>query len=412
MDDCIEYPLDPGATFTPAPPVGELPARYRSAFSMWFKGRKPDGSLILPTPEEVKKAPERHLENLRAHLQGALQVELFTLPPYLTALLSIPDGQANLWPAQVMRSVIMEEMLHMTLVANLLNAVGGQVVLDEGCILQRYPSRIPFSGLAFDVELQPLSSEGINTLRKVEVPEQLAPKNPPKDYDLGFTSLSEYYFVVESMLHTLSEALGEGAVFSGERARQFPASSYYGGGGRVVEVHDLASAMRAINEISLQGEGGRPGDPKRTEERPVSVFVDDRREGEVYTPTHFFRFDELLRGRRYVWGDRPGAPTGAPLSIDFEAIYPMLPNPHQSDFADWPEIARALARFNGTFTGLLLQLHGAFAGHHDRFKHAVALMYELKYQGQALMRTPNPRVPGCTVGTPFEWNAEAVIEKP
>lgn len=406
MENCKGTPLDPGAHFTSKPPVGTLPERYRAAFSMWFVGRRPDGSLIMPTVADVKQDPDRNIANLQAHLQGALQVELFTLPPYLSSLLSIQEGAANLWSSQVLRSVIMEEMLHMTLAANILNAVGGQVVLNEPCVLQRYPSRIPFSGLAFEVGLQSLSCENINTFRKIEVPEQLAPRNPPKDFDLGFTSLSEYYFVVESMLCTLCEALGEERVFCGDPARQFPASSYYGGGGRVVHVHDLSSALRAIREISLQGEGGRPGDPRQTDLQPLSVFVDDPREGETRTPTHFFRFDELLRGQRYVPGDEPGQPTGAAIPVDFKQVYAMAPNPHVDDFSDWPEQAAVLSEFNRIFTQLLLTLHQAFSGEHQQFEQAVGLMYQLKYQGKNLMRTPNPVAPGKSLGVSFEWYAK------
>jgi hypothetical protein len=61
---------------------------------------------------------------LRAHLQWALELEHSTIPPYLCALYSIPEG-SNPEAAEVVRSVFMEEMLHMTLVANVLNAVGG-----------------------------------------------------------------------------------------------------------------------------------------------------------------------------------------------------------------------------------------------------------------------------------------------
>ena len=67
------------------------------------------------------------LDSLRSHLQTALEVELSTVPPYLCALYSIKPG-ANPESSRLIRSVVMEEMLHMTLVANLLNAVGGKPV--------------------------------------------------------------------------------------------------------------------------------------------------------------------------------------------------------------------------------------------------------------------------------------------
>ena len=69
------------------------------------------------------------LEALRRHLQWALELEHSTIPPYLCALYSIRED-ANPAAAELVRSVFMEEMLHMTLVANVLNAVGGAHAAD------------------------------------------------------------------------------------------------------------------------------------------------------------------------------------------------------------------------------------------------------------------------------------------
>ena len=65
------------------------------------------------------------LESLREHLQWAIELEHFTLPPYLCALYSL-DAIRNPEASEVVASVLVEEMLHMTLAANLLNAVGGR----------------------------------------------------------------------------------------------------------------------------------------------------------------------------------------------------------------------------------------------------------------------------------------------
>ena len=71
----------------------------------------------------------RTVEDLREHLQWAIELEHSTLPPYLTALYSIKDGH-NAEAAEVIQSVFLEEMLHMTLAANILNAVGGAPEID------------------------------------------------------------------------------------------------------------------------------------------------------------------------------------------------------------------------------------------------------------------------------------------
>ena len=69
------------------------------------------------------------VERLHEYLYAALQLEHATIPPYLTALYSLHPG-TNSDAAHVIRVVAVEEMLHLTLAANLLNAVGGTVDLQ------------------------------------------------------------------------------------------------------------------------------------------------------------------------------------------------------------------------------------------------------------------------------------------
>ena len=63
-------------------------------------------------------------EQLHDYLHAAMQLEHATIPPYLTALYSIRPG-TNADAFHVLRVTVVEEMLHLTLAANILNAVGG-----------------------------------------------------------------------------------------------------------------------------------------------------------------------------------------------------------------------------------------------------------------------------------------------
>ena len=81
--------------------------------------------------------PLKTLEDLRQHLQWAIELEHTTLPPYLCALYSIKPG-TNSEAVDVIASVFIEEMLHMTLAANVLNAVGG-----NRCSTNRTSSPVP-----------------------------------------------------------------------------------------------------------------------------------------------------------------------------------------------------------------------------------------------------------------------------
>src|SRR5579871_5515297 len=86
--------------------------------------------------------PIRTLEQLREHLQTAMQVELSTIPPYLCALYSIKEG-TNQESARIIQSVVMEEMLHLVMVANIINALGFNPQID-GSIVKPYPTTLPF----------------------------------------------------------------------------------------------------------------------------------------------------------------------------------------------------------------------------------------------------------------------------
>ena len=92
------------------------------------------------------------IEDLRAHLQWALEIEHATIPPYLCALYSIKPGY-NREAVEAIASVFIEEMLHMTLAANVLNAIGGAPVLDTPDFIARYPTALPHSAAAFLVPL-------------------------------------------------------------------------------------------------------------------------------------------------------------------------------------------------------------------------------------------------------------------
>jgi Ferritin-like len=68
-------------------------------------------------PEIRSSARIPTLEGLLEHLQWAIELEHFTLPPYLCALYSL-DAVHNPEASEVVASVLVEEMLHMTLAAN------------------------------------------------------------------------------------------------------------------------------------------------------------------------------------------------------------------------------------------------------------------------------------------------------
>ena len=76
---------------------------------------------------------------------------------------------------------------------------------------------------------------------------------------------------------------------------------------------DLASAADALDVIVNEGEG-----------MPGSIFEDDVLPEEL---AHYFRFEQLSCGRRYVRGDTPSSgPTGPPILLDYDSVLPMRPS--------------------------------------------------------------------------------------
>ena len=275
------------------------------------------------------------LEDLRDHLQWAIQLEHSTIPPYLCALYSIKPGQ-NAEATRVLTSVFIEEMLHMTLAANLLNAVGGDAGHRQTRIHSAIPSYLPHSAEAFLVPLAPFSPAAIETFMQIEKPAEVDGEAEADRYD----TIGQFYRAIEDGLKALCESLGEKTVFSGDPARQVrPEMLDYSGGGRIVAVDDLASALAAIDEIEEQGEGLKHAE----------VWDGDR---DMFHPerdevAHYFRFQEIVRGRSYQRGDTPASgPTGAGFEVDWSAVYPMRPNPRSQDFHGGSAIVEKLGAFN------------------------------------------------------------------
>jgi len=85
---------------------------------------------------------------LKAHHPGgrtpAIELEHATIPAYLASYYSIVP-KANLEASAIVRSVVIQEMLHMCIAANLLNALGGLPSIDPPQFIPSYPGPLPMS---------------------------------------------------------------------------------------------------------------------------------------------------------------------------------------------------------------------------------------------------------------------------
>jgi Ferritin-like len=284
------------------------------------------------------------IEDLRKKIQDAIALEHFTIPPYLCALYSIKleNGNSNHKAFQIIHSVVMEEMLHMIMAANLLTAIGGTPCICKRKFLPTYPKKMPYSAIGFEVNLLKFSKEAVNTFLRIERPAERTDSAPRKN----FWSICEFYEAVREALHRLDTKARKRSpkgIFTGDKSLQVK-NKYFGGGGRIVEVYNLENADEAINEIVGQGEG-------------IDGTIDDGDDtmfGQGMELAHYFRFNEIFCERRYQAGDKPNdAPSGERLKVDWDAVHNMVPNPSMAMFKKNNLVLEPLRDFNRNYTKLL-----------------------------------------------------------
>ena len=330
------------------------------------------------------------VESLKQHLQTAIELEHSTLPPYLCALYSLKDG-SNEEARAVLQSVALEEMLHLTLAANVLNAIGGAPVLDSPRLMPGHPTTLPHSDGSIILSLRPFSKEAVEGFMAVERP---APNDAVAE-DENYATIGQFYRAIEEALVRLSAELGEEALFSGDPTRQVTDALYYGGAGRIIAVSDLDSARKALGEIVNQGEGI---DYQSIFDGDKDMFHPERDE-----IAHYFRFEQLLLGREFRRGDTPSSgPTGAPVNVDWSAVHPMPVNPKSANYPPGTKTRDAIDCFNGAYCNLLQLLERTFNGLPMLLKYATGAMYGLKQWMIDLMAMD---LDGNSIhaGPSFEW---------
>ncbi len=345
------------------------------------------------------------IEELSDYLYAALQLEHATIPPYLTALYSLHPG-SNPDALHVIRVVAVEEMLHLTLVANVMNAIGIKPDLTQDGFVPRYPAHLPDGEQDFQVSLQPFSKAAVAAFLKIERPAQapseharLVRRSPrlaahahllavsPRDPGMQYYSIGEFYAEIirgVQYLHAQYAAHGK-ELFTGDPRRQVTPEYYYSGGGEVIPVTGLDSALAALRLIAEQGEGLGGG------------IYDD--EGEL---AHYYRFQQLEIGRYYQKGDQPGHPTGPPLATDWDAVYPVLKDARLANYPEGSELRAAAAGFNQVYADFLEFLTQAYNGQPELLIEAVWWMFRVRDAMLRLMRNPVPGGYGVHAGPTFE----------
>jgi hypothetical protein len=346
-------------------------------------------------------------EKLFAWLQTAIELELATIPPYLVALLSIrlPNNRE---PAELIRSVMIEEMLHLALVANVLNAVGGRPRLDKDAI-PRYPLQMKFEGKVFEdrqfwIDLAPFSKAAIEIFMQIEKPQE--PQRPAGltdeivMIDVPALTIGGFYAEIVKLLEEMEDE-SPGMVFVGKPELQIKKDYYWSGGGQIVAVHDLASAKEALDLVITQGEGAWSSGQWRA----AAEFSSPLQMG------HYYRFSEIFYGHRYKGSDDPSKPpTGDKINVDYKEVYPLKKNPRSADYKSSRELRELNDEFNQRYSDMLRQLQEAMNGSPKTLYTAIMdSMHHLTPIAHKMMKTairPGQSTTGCPT---FEWRKDPLL---
>jgi len=308
-------------------------------------------------------------------LQTAIGVELGTLPPYLYALYSIRPG-TNPRAEQLIRSIALQEMVHMCLDCNILNALGGTPSISP----QQYPGPLPGdigpNGKPLKIHLYPFSPDAMQQGMNIEQPEH------PPDIPVATVAelapaakavtIGEFYAALDTFLSKLPAS-----VWTAGR-NQIADSQFFAG--QLFAVNNYDDAHRAIHVIVTEGEGTEKG----TTFNPLD-FQDE--------VAHYFRFGEMYHDRVLTKADNPEGYTFGPerLGVNWTCAYPAIADPGSHDFSKEPPAAQAAQNAcNHAFTAMIDSLRAAVTGtgNPGSLGQAVRAMFDLRMAAMHAMTVP------------------------
>jgi hypothetical protein len=362
--------------------------------------------LKLEFLDQIKAATKP--KDLHGILQSAIELEHSTIPPYLTAMFSLKPGKnREIWG--IIHSVVLEEMLHMTIASNILIALDGNPDFIHKKFVPDYPGPLPMNVACEDPNDEHCLKVGLEGFSKhqlqkvfmaIEMPEsplEYEVKAEKKEYalraakvedDSGYATIGVFYDAIIKKLKDMDLDELPGA----DRPQVIP-NKYYSEKD-CFQIRTVDDAIKAINIIVEQGEGtgqgtdgGSPLDP----------------DGEL---AHYYRFAELYYGRRLVEDNNaPGgySYSGPLFPFEVDGLWNLEPNTKSADLPPDSAQRRQADQFNFVYRKLLLTLHEAFNGEPDKFDATIGLMYDVKLVGERLVTMPYPNKVGINCGPPFEY---------
>lgn len=313
----------------------------------------------------VQSKPFETQADVQDRLQEAIALEHATIPPYLTALYSLKQG-TNPAIAAIISGIVFQEMQHMAIAANILNAIAGAPAIDNAQFVPKYPGGLPFhigdrNGNRFEVGLKGFSLDlARDVFMHIEEPDDpldipIRPEAFALAPGLTYRTIGDFYRALRGAL--------KAEWFTGDPARQV--------GGIVGKVASLADAQKGIDLIVEQGEGTTKSPSDGTQ------------------IAHYYRFEEIVK--QLTLTPDTTSPVGysfgpPPIPFDPAGVWPLVDNPSSSTYPLGSPARLRSDLFNRSYSDLLEALHLTFNGAPERLGAAIGLMNDVKLQAIALMQ--------------------------
>ena len=278
-------------------------------------------------------AGARSVRELQSHLQDALELKIAVIPLYLTAMFSL-CARSNGAIREMVRGAVVDQMLHIALFANILNAMRCRPVLCASRSPRGYPVCLPLdaSGAAFG--LKKFSADLVRDVFMRLEPTVSEDSSHPVAGAHG--TLEQFYDALIAKIEELGDA-----GFIGDPARQFVDAVSYSER-ELFRIHDAASAVRALRLISTQGNDRASGAARRQRLSQI-------------------RFASL-----------PDA-----AALDPAGVIDIVENSRASMYRQGSAERTMVDAFNEAYGKVLTALDETFKGKPERYEHAVAGMYRL-----------------------------------
>ena len=339
------------------------------------------------------------VKRLKRDLQTAIELEFSTIPPYMTALYSIKDGY-NRMVYDSIRSVVMQEMLHLAQAANLLISIGGEPRIDDPNIVPSYPGNLPGGVLpSLTVTLRKATPKHIaDVFMMIEFPDEVIDEYAFHEtaIDMNALTIGKFYDSIRDCMNWLHEK--ERITFGHMDKQLHWPWIMYDKSSNLYKIDSIKTARQAIKMIVEQGEGSKQMDP---------TYLNTER------LAHFYKFEELAC-KRHLEASHEHSYSFDGEEIEFvsEGVWPMRDNPSSESIPKGSQVYYDAKIFHRMYRSLLRSIETMFKGQPDAIEDAVYIMESMQIQAKKLMQMEMPNTPEghpkqtCGPVFDYEWKDE------